>query len=246
MEEKFLIPVQDAHNNPALEFREGQCLLRSTTLGGTITERFISWETVREAALKIPIDSGWLTAEIVRWGTGAKGEWVIAFIPPGRHKLEIEFGTPGVDEAVEYVTAPLPGMVFFGHCNKYFVWAQKFGHCEPHHELYRCPLPNVMIDGSICWGLLKPPNASPRTILKAWELFIKSTFNAHAAPGKSKAQKEDVRLLLKELAGQGGEGFGVTMEPVYPLDDLVRQVPRTGVTLDQAIRGWFEQGAMPQ
>lgn len=31
----------------------------------------------------------------------------------------------------------------------------------------------------------------------------------------------------------------------YPVDDLVRQVSQTGVTLDAAIRNFFETGEMP-
>lgn len=238
MNEDLLTPVQNAHTNPKLEFRDGQCMLTSVTLGGTKMERLISYDTLREVAAKIPVSSGWLPSEVVNWGNGSKGEWCVAFIPPGRHTLELTKGTPGIDETVERVVAPLPGLVFFGMQNKFFVWAQRSARCEPQQELYRCPLPNVMIDASICWGLLKPPTASPRTILKAWELFITSTFNNHAASGKSNIEREDVRELLKRLAGQDSY--------IYPVEDLMRQVSQTAVTLDQAIRGWFESGVMPQ
>jgi PRTRC genetic system protein B len=238
MNDELLTPAQDAKTNPTLEFRDGQCLLSMNTLAGTKIEHFVSWEAVREAATGIPIDTGWLTTEIVRCGKGGKGEWCVAFIPPGRHKLELTYGTPGTDEKIEYVTAPLPGLVFFGMDNHYFVWAQKTARCEPQHELFRCPLPNVMIDASVCWGLLKPPNASPRTMLKAWELFITSTFNNHSASSKSKSHKEDVRELLKDLSHDENS--------IYPVADLQRQVAQTGVTLDRAVRHWFELGAMPQ
>lgn len=232
MNEALLKPVQDARTNPTLEFRDGQCMLTCATQGGTKIEQLISWEAVREAATKIPVTSGWLTSEIVNWGTGGRGEWCAAFIAPARHELELTNGTPGVDEVIERVTAPLPGLVFFGHGSKYFVWAQKTPKCEPHHEVFRCPLPNVMEDASICWGLLKPPTASPRTIMKAWELFIRSSFNNHAANGKSKAlATDDIRDVLRACS---------RTEEAYPTDDLMRQVARTGVTLDQAIRGWFD------
>jgi hypothetical protein len=237
MNENMLQPIQDARTNPTLEFRDGQCLFKMNTLAGTTIERFISWESVREAALNIPIDSGWLGPEIVRWGTGKHGEWAVAFIPPGRHTLELTSGTPGESEQIERVTAPLPGMVMFGIAVKYFVWAVKTDRLEPHHEVYRAPLPNVMQDASVCWGLLKPPRASPKTILKAWEIFIGSTFNNHAANGKSKKSTEDVREMLKSLALREDER--------YPVEDLCRQVERKGVTLDSAIREFWVDGGMP-
>ena len=237
MNELMLTPVQDARTNPTLEFRDGQCLFKMNTLGGTSIERFISWESVREAALKIPVDSGWVGPEIVRWGTGKYGEWCVAFIPPGRHTLELTSGTPGESEQVERVTVPLPGMAMFGAAVKYFVWAVKTETLNPQHEIYRAPLPNVMQDGSICWGLLKPPQAGPRTMLKAWEIFISSTFNNHAANGKSKRNPEDVRELLKRLGLEEAES--------YPVEDLCRQVERTGVTLDSALRKFWGDGGMP-
>ena len=234
LNENMLSPVQDAHTNPMLIFRNGQCVFRMATLSGPVMERLVSWEAVRAAATNIPIDSGWLAPEIARWGTGGKGEWAVAFIPPGRHELELTAGTPGVSETTERVTAPLPGMVMFGMVNKFFVWAVKTETLNPHHEVYRAPLPNVMADASVCWGLLKPPTASARSLLGAWKLFISSTFNNHAANGKSKRQREDVRVLLKELAAQGEAAK-------YPVEDLVRQVGQTGLTLDHAIRA----GVMP-
>lgn len=236
--EALLSPVQDAQTNPALEFRDGQALLRMPTQGGTTVERFISMEALREAATGIPVDSGWLGPEIVRWGTGRLGDWAVAFIPPGRHQIELTSGVPGESETVERITAPLPGMVIFGIARKYFVFAQKSDKCEPHQEVYRAPLPNVIQDASVCWGLLQPPQASPRTILKAWELFITSTFNNHAASGKSKRNREDGREVLRELAGAGDDAR-------YPVEDLVRQVEHTGVTLDKVIRVFFETGEMP-
>src|SRR5436853_2248765 len=193
--EKAIMPEQSVLNNPSIIFKDGQCQLSMVTQAGTKIEHYISMEAVREAATKIPVDTGWLPPEVIRWGKGSKGEWCAAFIAPGRHRLELLTGTPGENEQVEYVTAPLPGMVMFGHGASYFVWAQKTDRYDPLQEVFRCPLPNVMQDASVCWGLVKPPIASPKTIMKAWNLFITSTFNNHAANAKSKIEKEDIRLL---------------------------------------------------
>lgn len=254
MNEQMLTPIQNAHTNPALEFRDGQAVFRMVSEAGTVIEKLVSFEAIREAATNIAVDSGWLGPEVVRWGNGRLGEWVIAFIPPGRHTLELTVGTPGESEQVVKVMAPLPGIVMFGAAVKYWVWAQKGERCDPQGELYRCPLPNVMQDGLICWGPFKPPQASPRSIMRAWEIFAGSTFTNHAANGKSKSHHEDVRVLLRELAGGCGyycaEDVGHVdhREPAdrYPVEDLVRQLDHTGVTLDKAIREFWKAGSMPE
>lgn len=237
MNEQMLTPIQNAHTNPTLEFRDGQAVLRSKTLAGTVQERLVSYEQIKEAAIGLPVDSGWLGPEIVRWGNGRIGEWLVAFFPPTRHQLELTTGTPGESESTVKIVAPLPGLVMFGGGVSYYIWAQKSDHCDPHAELFRCPLPNVYQDAKICWGPFKPPQASPKGIIRAFEIFIGSTFTNHAANGKSKSHPEDVRELLKNLAG--GE------PQVYPLDDLIRQVDGTGVTLDKAIREFWKVGEMP-
>lgn len=233
LNQDLITPVQDERNNPTLTFCDGQILHRSVMRGGTTVERFISWAALREAATGIAVDSGWLAPAVARWGTGKRGDWVVAFLAPARHSLEITIGdTP----EFERITTPLPGIVIFGMANKYFVYAVKQESLDPQKELYRCPLPNVYADGEICWGNLKPPQATPRTVLKAWELFIGSTFNNHAANGKSARHDADVRVMLRDLAA--GDAA------VYPVTDLRRQ-SETGVTLDRALKHFFHSGEMP-
>lgn len=234
MNDLMLNTVQNAQVNPTLEFRNGQALLRCVSESGATVERFISMESVKQAATKIPTDSGWLAPEIVRWGTGGKGEWVIAFIPPQRHPIEVTNGIPGESEVFERITVPLPGIILFGNIFKYFLWAQKTDQCDPHHFLYRVPLPNVYSDGEICWGLIKPPQANPRTIMNAWKMFITSTFNNHMTNGKAKSQREDVRELLRQLAKNNED-------TCFPNDELIRLAPQD-VSLDKVIRDMFSQG----
>ena len=235
--DKLMIPLFGAETSPALIFHHGQVLFRMVTEGGTLIEKLISWEAVKEAATNIPIDSGWLSPEIARWGNCRFGDWAVAFIAPNRFQLELTDGVPGESETVERIVAPLPGMVIFGVTNHYHIWAVKGDRLDPLQEIYRAPLPNVMQDAEVCWGVLKPPQASAKSLLKAWQLFINSTFNNHAANGKSKSHSEDVRELLKELAAKG-------LEVRYPVEDLERQV-KEGVTLDKAIKQFFESGEMP-
>lgn len=229
-------PIQDARTFPTLEFHDGQPKFKMVTEAGTNVERLISWAAVREAATAIAIDSGWLSPAIVRWGTGAGGDWCVTFNPPARYKLELTHGEPGPDEQIERIIAPLPGLVMFGMAMKYWVWAVREPQLDPRRELFRCPTPNVMADGSICWGALKPPQANAGSMARTLELFFGSTFNFHAANAKSRRFNEDVRLLLKELSLQD--------DSVYPVDDLIRQVEH-GVTLDTAVRHLFGTGEFP-
>jgi Prokaryotic E2 family D len=244
MENQNLLTLKrDAENCPTLKFRDGQFLFSSVNEEGGIVERFLSDAHVREAFSGLPIDSGWFNLEvsspaICRWGTGRFSEWSVAFIPPGHHKLELTNDGTGQPFTLERITAPLPGMVVFGIGVEHYIWAVKTEKLDPYQEIYRCPLPNVMQDASVCWGLLKPPRVTAKSIFEAWRLFISSTFNNHMANGKSKRSADDVRVVLKDMARAPQPAH-------YPVNDLVRQVSVTGVTLDQAIRGYFEMGKMP-
>jgi E2/UBC family protein D len=238
-EERLLKPAYGPDVNPRLEFRDGQFLFRTVNLEGAVVERFISSAAAREAFSGIPIDSGWLPPEIVRWGNGKLGEWCIAYIPPRVHELELT-QEPGLNSEwketanITRLPVPLPGLVFFGLSNLYHIWAVKTVELIPSHEIYRCPLPNVEETGLICWGPYRPPRCTAKSIFDAFDLFIKSTFNNHRADGKSHKYREDVRLMLREVAGT---------KP-YPVNDLMRQVPRVGIGLDTAIRQFFETGCV--
>lgn len=233
--------TQNGHVNPALEIADGQFLFRGVTEGGTTVEKLVSPAAVREAFTNIPVDSGWLTPNlsfggVVRWGVVRGVDWVVMFLPASVHSLELTEADGTPEASVSRIDAPLPGMVMFGAGSKYFVWAVKTRKLEPLHEVYRAPLPNVMQDASICWGTEKPPHATGKSIAAAWELFAyRTTFNNHMAGGKSKSDAEDVRRVLRRCAAEG---------VAYPVGDLMRQVAQVGVTLDDAIKNFFEVGAM--
>lgn len=237
-------PLQEPGNNPCVEFRDGQFHLSMMNSEGGRIERFVSTAAVREAFSGIPIDTGWIRPEVVRWGDGKTGEWAVAFFPPAVIELEITRegpivsgtaeGAPDVPSSIlERLPVSLPGLVWFGIGTNYFVWATKAPQFQPHHTIFRCPLPNVYQHAEVCWGLIKPPRATARTLFQAWDLFIKSTFNNHLASGKSKRHREDVRVLLREV------------KDVYPVEDLVPQT-ESKIALDTMIRKFFETGAMPE
>ena len=148
---------------------------------------------------------------------------------------------PPLAGEIDRIRVPLPGLVWFGIATSYWIWAVKTETLQPHQEIYRAPLPNIYADGSICWGQVKPERMTAATFFKAYELFMGSTFNNHLANAKSKGQREDVRVMLRDLARAPYD----TRPEVYPVDDLMRQVDHVGVTLDQAMRSYFETGAIP-
>jgi hypothetical protein len=231
------MPTQAYEEAPTIRFLDGQFLFSMVSLQGTRIEAFRSEAAVREAFTGIPVDSGWLAPNVVRWGDGRNGEWAVLHVPPARHVLELTTDDAATAAGVVRVTAPLPGLVVFGGGLKYWVWAQKSARFEPHHELYRAPLPNVMLDAEVCWGPHRPPACAGSTIGRAWELFITTTFGNHVAAGKSKKNREDVREVLKGLASGAAES--------YPVEDLVRYVDGGGMTIDKVITAFTKSGALP-
>jgi Prokaryotic E2 family D len=237
----LVTPLQTDKVNPGIDFCQGQFLARLPNEAGGLSEKFVSDAAVREAFSGIPVGTGWFNLGLTcpgvcRWGDGSKGEWAVLYVPPASHRLEISNDGSGLPYAVERLDVPLPALAFFGLGPNYWVFALKTDHLSQHHEIYRCPLPNVMADGAVCWGHLKPPRATATTIVEAWRLFAESTFNNHMANAKSRREREDVRALLRALAAGGGP---------YPVEDLVRQHKDGGMTLDRALREFFETGEMP-
>jgi len=240
MGEEFDSPVvtKVATPPPRLELYSGQYLFTAADHTGAVHEKLVSASAVREAFTKIKIDSGWIAPEVRRWGTGKDGDWAVMYLPPQMHTLELISEAPEAKGGVVHISTPLPGMVMFGMGVDYYLWAVKSEELEPYKEIYRAPLPNVEPDGGICFGTHQPPRCTSTSIKQAWKVFITTPFNNHRCDGKSKRSSEDVRVVLRDMAR-------APRPCQYPIADLVRQVPNTGVTLDQAIRGFFEDGEMP-
>ncbi|HEY9693709.1 MAG TPA: hypothetical protein V6D15_16005 [Oculatellaceae cyanobacterium] len=164
--------------------------------------KFLSPDSVRAAFEHEVIDSGWINCKIQRWGSSTKGNWVVLFVEPQKHRLDL--GELGI------VTTALPGLVFFGLGKSYWVWAVNSKKFNSQDITYHAPLPNVYEkNGAICWGSVHPPDCTTQTINTAWQMFIESTFNSHLCQGKSVKEKSDVRKMLIKGAAK------------YPVKDLV-------------------------
>jgi hypothetical protein len=208
----------------ALLFLDGQFALRYEENQRTVI-KLVSPASVRAAFNNLPIDSGWMPAVVRRWGHTSCGEYVVLCFPPQHYRLHLvndfEERFPG-RKFVE-VHVPLPALVFVGHCKAYYVWALGQPEFAPDAEVCHAPLPNVGLEGSICYGNNHPPPASIGAAMEAWQMFIGSPFNSHLASGKSRAFPNDVRGQLLRLADRRARRY------------LVRDMLRTQGDLNQVV-----------
>jgi PRTRC genetic system protein B len=211
---------------------EGQyAVLYPMERGGSVAFKLISPEAVRTAFSRLPIDTGWLPADVRRWGHTPAGEYAVMFIPARRHVVPLAntWGNRFPAKRLLKVEVPLPAMVFAGLGQSYYVWACAEAP-HPGAALFEAPLPNVSRGGGICFGRNHPPQVKPSTMAQAWKLFMTSPFNDHLRGGSSKAHPDDVREQLLAVAASGAD--------TYPTADLV---PLQG-TVTQAIQQLLNSG----
>ncbi len=205
----------------ALLFTRGMYILYRR-VGQELIPKGLSPATLRAAFVGEPVDSGWLSPDVKRCGSGPTGPFAVKFIPPGKHTLRLGTGDPS--QPLE-VSVPLPGLVFAGvnaastgTQATYYVWAIQEEEFDPTATLFHAPLTNVYSNGRICFGENHPPEAGRETIDRAWGLFIDSLFTGEMAEGKSRQHPQEVRRLL------------LTLEQVnrYPVEDLERFERQSG------------------
>jgi PRTRC genetic system protein B len=205
----YRAPAAAAEAVAAIYFVEGQYLFHARGDGGE-TIKYLSPSLVRQAFAMEPIDSGWLSPETLRWGTCKKGHYVINFHRPARRRLLIQNDDGRTASAL---TVPLPGLVFAGLDQSWYVWAVRARRFAPDLELFHAPLPNVGGTGLICFGKNSHPEVGKDGARAAWELFISSPFNSHHADGKSREYPENVISRLTFLHRRKAAR--------YPVRDLV-------------------------
>lgn len=218
-------PAAAALAEAALYFVEGQYLFH-TRSDRDEEVKYLSPAAVRQALLLEPVDSGWLSAETVRWGMGIRGEYVVSFHTPARYKLLVR-GSDDVTEAV--LTVPLPGFIFAGLDQSWYVRAVKAERFSPDLELFHAPLPNVSTSGLICFGQNWHPKAGKDDAHAAWQLFITSAFNSHHADGKSREYPQNILYRLYALSARNARR--------YPFSDLVS----LNCTVSEAVQRLIER-----
>jgi PRTRC genetic system protein B len=211
---KLLPPLMYPLNgaDAAILFFKGQLVFKWKD-GSIEKSKCISMAAAQQSFSNMQVDSGWLTPEIVRWGSGLKGEWFIAWLPPAHHQIKLL--TTNSKELKRHIsiTVPLPGLVFIGVENNYHVLAVKEEVFSPAANIYVSPLPNISSDAKICFGNNSLPPFSTKNSKKVIELFFDAPFNGDYCSQKSRKYPEDIRLMLVELASRKARR--------YPKKDLV-------------------------
>jgi len=190
----------------SLHLFQGQYYV-SYNQGERLVRKAVSPATVREAFVQIPLDSGYIPENIVRWGIDGKSQWAAMFVPPKIQTLKIN------DAGEKVIVVPLPAMLFIGKGQNYYVVALEDEQFSPSKPLFHAPLPNIHVESRICFGSVAVPTTSLATIKRAWTLFIQSNFNRDLASGKSKQYSNNAIEMLEHLAKSKATH--------YPTDDLV-------------------------
>src|SRR5947208_9709922 len=94
----------------ALLFTRGMYILYRRA-GRELIPKGLSPETLRAAFVGEPVDSGWLSPDVKRCGSGLTGPFAVKFIPPGKHTLRLSAGDPSQPLVG---SVPLPGLAFAG------------------------------------------------------------------------------------------------------------------------------------
>lgn len=166
----------------------------------------ISPDALGQVLGKVPTSSGLLPPNTLATGTINGTPYYVLWLPPVKRTLH----TPDRD-----YTIPCPPLVWAGHGSDYRVWALgQSSYPQREQPLYDPPFPNSYRHGSICWGDVEArPQASPKTLLKVFGLFIESYFNLHVANNKSVAYPVSVLARWQQLVESKAKA--------YPLDDLM-------------------------
>ena len=193
----------------------GHFLFRQRTERGT-ESKFVTLADVAAAFTKIEVDSGWTVPGVQRHGYGKDGPWFVYWQPPQIVKINFDEG-----DHMDTLSVPIPATVLIGSGNRYRMVALNTlsGGFYPRAEIFNAPFPNIHSDNSVCWGNNTPPESNPRNAPKAWRLFFEAAFNNHLVSGKSKRCKDDIRILLRKLAGKKAKA--------YPVKDLVQSGRQT-------------------
>jgi hypothetical protein len=199
----------------AVLFIGDQILHVSRNENGEI-HKFISSESLREAVSRLPIDSGWTSQNVRRWGVSRGVPWFVSFHEP---KVRRAFA------GRKRIRVPCPPIVFAGKGRTYFIFAAKEVF-SPGMMLYRLPFPNVYNDGKICFGANRMVEAKAKNEPKMWRLFWDAPFTTHMMStdglvrmsnkgmkkyplGRLKDRLATVEQLVEELKGESNapDGF---------------------------------------
>ncbi|HMX30015.1 MAG TPA: hypothetical protein PKC13_30815 [Blastocatellia bacterium] len=206
----------------ALYFLEGEYCFQSADESG-LMEKFISPASVRAAFAKESLDSGWLPPGVNRYGSGAKGDWMVRWHAPAVYAVRLA-------DLKRPLLVPMPSLVWIGQRHNYFIFAAKEGAFTPNATLYYAPLANVNSSGLICFGRNPHPDVAQGGFDAAWWTFWEAPFNNDHSTGKSRVAPNGINQYLKKLSAEKASA--------YPLEDLVSM----NRTLNQVIETLTRRG----
>ena len=190
----------------ALFFVENEIVFHGVDTTGVEQIKFVSPATLREAFAKEPTDSGWLPPGVIRCGSSAKGDWMVRWHEPGTYSIRLA-------DRAKPLRVPMPGLIWFGIRNNYYIFATRERRFDPNAALYAAPVANVNSYGLICFGSNPHPSVAKGGFDQAWCTFWEAPFNNDHDDGKSKAFPEAINQQLQKLAR--------AKATAYPLNDLV-------------------------
>jgi hypothetical protein len=209
----------------ALFFLEGHYQLnyREGEDGGVERTKFLSPAQIGRAfSTRRTYDSGWISANILRFAEERKTFKILSFLPAGRRKIfitdprppderEIVAAKSAADPILE-LEIPLPTLVLLGFGQKYLLWATLDKTINENTKICAAPFPNLGKSGDVCFGGNVAPECRIDTIEAVWRLILDSPFNNHQAANRTKSHPEDARKLLLELGGKSE----------FPADALIK------------------------
>ncbi|MBI2060691.1 MAG: hypothetical protein HYT87_13050 [Nitrospirae bacterium] len=155
-------------------------------------------EDLAHAFQGIALTSGILPKGTVFWASRGTGTRIGVEIPPGRRDVTWRESSGRIRSG----RIPYPRLLFIGEERSYRLYALKSTPLERSTVLWEAPFPNIYADGRICRGTAPFPDAHPQTMMKAFDVFMESEFNADLSGRRCHSYPEDVRRLWEGIRGR--------------------------------------------
>lgn len=200
------------------------------TDGRAVEQKYVSPGAIRQALSAEPVDSGWLPADVRRYGVGARGHWMLAWHPPAMYSVWL-------GKRKRPLRVPMPALAFFGQGSKYYLWAMRESKFDPKARLYNAPCANVSTIGLICWGTNPHPDVQTGCFEAMWRTFWDAPFSGSWADGKSRLYPHNANDALLALGKDGAKTY-----PVSDLTELDHSFLRGSTTLDTIVERITRRG----
>lgn len=220
----------------ALFFLEGHYQLNYREGDGSVerTKCLSPAQIGRAFSTRRTYDSGWISANILRFAEERKTFKVLSFLPAAKRKIfitdprppderEIVSAKSAADPILE-LEIPLPTLMLLGCGQKYLLWATLDKKINENTKICAAPFPNLDKSGGVCFGGNVAPECRIDTVEAVWQLILDSPFNNHQAANRTKSHSDDARKLLLELNGKSDFPADVLIKTEHSVKDLWQSV----------------------